>query len=264
MQFHAKLPGRIGKAVSGLFNKAQELAGKARDYLISKALSFVTWYFSMPRRMARAAAGLFNVVHDKATKARSYAIGRFNSLLSWLGGLPRRVSGRVGDLFGRAKSAASSAKSYVIGKLNDLVSWTGGIPGRVSRKVGGMFDAIPAAMRSAASAVKSGWNAIIGGRGLTIDLPDSLPGLPNSWSVSIPRLATGGRVGAYKPMTAIIGDANEPENVLRDSQLQAVVMAAIGMAGGGGNGSPMIGQAVFNGQDENAIVEGLWHRLRTR
>ncbi|SDL14309.1 Phage-related minor tail protein [Nocardioides sp. YR527] len=262
--FHAALPGRIGKAVSGLFNKAQDLSDKAKSYLIDKAVGFVTWYFSMPGRIARAAIGLFDKPRALARDARQYAIDRMVGLLDWLAGLPGRVSNRTSGTFNKVKSLARDAKDSAVGKMNDMLGWLGGLPGRVSRKVGGMFDAIPAAMRAAAQGVRNAWNENIGGKGLTIDLPDKLPGLPNSWSVSIPRLATGGRVGAYKPMTAIIGDANEPENVLRDSQLKAVVMAAIGMAGGRGGGGPMIGQLVTNGADADAIAEGLWHKLRSR
>lgn len=262
--FHASLPGRVSQAVSGLFDKAKSLATDAKDFAISKALAFVTWYFSMPGKIARAAAGLFDKPKALARAAKDYAIDRMVAMLDWLGGLPGRVSNRTSGAFNKVRSLARDAKDSAVEKMREMLDWFGGLPGKVSNKVGGMFDAIPAAMRAAAKGVKDAWNANIGGKGLTIDLPDSLPGLPNSWSVSIPRLATGARVGAYKPMTAIIGDANEPENVLRDSQLRAIIAAAIGQAGGGAGGGQMIGQANFYGQDENAIVEGLWHRLRTR
>lgn len=262
--FHAELPGRVSKAVSGLFDKVKDLSGKAKDYAIEKAVAFVTWYFGMPGKIAKAAAGLFDKPKALARAAKDYAIDRMVAMLDWLGGLPGRVSNRVSGAFNKVKSLARDAKDSATGKMREMLDWLGGLPGKVSNKVGGMFDAIPAAMKAAAKGVKDAWNANVGGKGLTIDLPDKLPGLPNSWSVSIPRLYTGARVGAYKPMTAIIGDASEPENVLRDSQLKAVVMAAIGMAGGGGKGGQMIGQANFYGQDEDAIVESLWHKLRTR
>lgn len=264
VSFHASLPGRIASAVSGLFNKAKDLAGEAKDFVISKALAFVNWYFGMPGRIARAAIGLFDKPKALARGAKDYAVDRMVALLDWLSGLPSRVSNRVSGMFGKVKSLATDAKDSAIGKMKDMLDWFGDLPGRVSNKVGGMFDAIPAAMRAAARGVKDAWNANIGGRGLTIDLPDKLPGLPDSWSVSIPRLFTGARVGAYKPMTAIIGDANEPENVLRDSQLSAIIQAAIAKAGGGSGGGSMIGQANFYDQDPNVIVESLWHKLRTR
>lgn len=80
----------------------------------------------------------------------------------------------------------------------------------------------------------------------------------------VPRYATGARFGANAPMLAVVGDAGEPENVLRDSQLAAVVRAAVKAAGGRDRG-PLIGQVVQQpGESAGVLSERLWYLTRTR
>jgi len=138
--------------------------------------------------------------------------------ISAVGGFFGDLRDKVGDVIGSYKSEGGG----VLGKLWSMVDTIGGLPAKIREKSAGMWDGLKDSFKSAINAVIGWWNNLE----LSIDIPDKIPGLPDSFSITtpnIPYLANGGLV--TRATLAVIGEAG-PEAV--------IPLSKMGQLGGGG------------------------------
>jgi hypothetical protein len=144
-------------------------------------------------------------------------LGKVHDIVSAVTGLPGTIADKAAGLFGPVRDAAANAiGSYsdngggALGKLHDIVSAIGGMGATIRDKAAGMWDGLSGSFKGAINLMIGWWNNL----SFHIDIPDKIPGLPDSFTIStpdIPMLANGGIV--TRPTLAIIGEAG-PEAVI--------------------------------------------------
>lgn len=207
------LKDRVGEAVE----KVGAFAGSMRDKLETAGARFSDF-----RDTARDAIGSY-------TGDGGGVLGKVYDIVSAVTGLPGTIREKASGLFSPIKEGALSAiGSYsadgggALGKLNDVVSTVTGLGGTIRTKAAGMWDGIGESFKGTINAMIGWWNNLA----FSVDIPDKIPGLPDSFTIStpnIPMLASGGIVN--KATLAVIGEAG-PEAVIPLDRLRS-------MTGGG-------------------------------
>lgn len=200
-----KVWGALKDGAETVKNKLTEFAGTVRE-----KLSNAGDRFSDLRTAATNAIGTYSA-------GGSGVLGKVFGIVSAVTGLPGTIREKASGLFGPVLDAARNAiGTYgadgggALGKLHDIVSAVTGIGSTVRTKAAGMWDGIKDSFRSTINAMIGWWNDL----SFSVDIPDKIPGLPDSFTIStpnIPMLANGGIV--TKPTLAIIGEAG-PEAVV--------------------------------------------------
>jgi len=169
-----------------------------------------------------------------------------------------KISGVMSAIVGFVQSAWNTVWSIVSGIGGSVVGFITGIPSRIAGAFGTLAGIISAPFTAAFNTIKTMWNATIGGFGFT--LPSWIPGGYGGKSFSIPSMAFGGV--ATGPMLAHIGEyagaASNPEIVTPQNIMRETMIDAIATAGGGGSSGltvngPLIGSATI--RDDRDIVE---------
>lgn len=128
-------------------------------------------------------------------------------------GMVNKVAGVMVDWKNTALEAIGSYSATgggILGKLWKVVDVVGGLGATISAKAAGMWDGLKESFRSAINAIIGWWNNL----SFSLDIPNKIPGLPDSFSIStpnIPYLAEGGIV--TRPTLAVVGEAG-PEAVI--------------------------------------------------
>lgn len=125
-------------------------------------------------------------------------------------GAIRGVFNGMRSLVGLVVGFFINIKNGIVNQWNTLIGFLTGLPGRVTSALSGMWNVIKDGFKSALNTIIGWWNDF----SLTIDIPDAIPGLPNEWTISTPRipmLAEGGIVN--RATLAVIGEAG-PEAVV--------------------------------------------------
>lgn len=116
------------------------------------------------------------------------------------------IRDKVTEVVGAYREGGGGA----LGKLHSLVQTISGLGGKITSATSGMWDGLKDSFRSAINAVIGWWNNL----SFSLDIPNKIPGLPDSFTLStpnIPYLADGGVVTS--PTLAVIGEAG-PEAVI--------------------------------------------------
>lgn len=195
------LKERVGEAVDklgGFLNTVRDKLGAAGDR------------FSDFRTAAANAIGTYSADGGGA-------LGKIHDIVTAVTGLPGTIRDKAAGLFGVIKEGALSAiGTYTadgggaLGKLNDVVTTVTGIGGTIRTKAANMWDGIGESFKGTINKMIGWWNDLE----FHIDIPDKIPGLPDSFTIStpnIPMLANGGIVS--RPTLAIIGE-DGPEAVV--------------------------------------------------
>lgn len=98
----------------------------------------------------------------------------------------------------------------VLGKLHGMVETITGLGSKITSAASGMWDGIGSSFKGVINRMIGWWNNL----SFSVDIPDKIPGLPDSFSITtpnIPYLASGGIV--TRPTLAVIGEAG-PEAVI--------------------------------------------------
>lgn len=145
------------------------------------------------------------------------ALGKLHDVVTAVTGLPGTISEKASGIFAPYREAAVNAIGSfgpqgggALGKLHDVVTAVTGLGGTIRAKAAGMWDGISESFKGTINAMIGWWNDL----SFHIDIPDKIPGLPDSFTIStpnIPMLASGGIV--TRPTLAIIGEAG-PEAVI--------------------------------------------------
>lgn len=202
--------------VNKVFGALKERVGEAVDKLGN--------FLSVAREKLGQAGDKFGDMRDAARNAiGSYsdggggALGKLHDIVSAVTGLPGVIRDKAAGLFNPVRETALNAiGSYsadgggALGKLHDIVSTIGGLGGAIRTKAAGMWDGLGESFKGTINRIIGWWNDL----SFSLDIPDKIPGLPDSFTIStpnIPMLANGGIV--TRPTLAIIGEAG-PEAVV--------------------------------------------------
>jgi hypothetical protein len=144
-------------------------------------------------------------------------LGKVHDIVSGVGSLPGVISEKAQGLFAPIRdNALGVIGTYgadgggALGKLHDIVSTIGGMGATIREKASGMWNGLSDSFKGAINLMIGWWNNL----SFHIDIPDKIPGLPDSFTIStpnIPALANGGLVD--RPTLALIGEAG-PEVVI--------------------------------------------------
>lgn len=118
-----------------------------------------------------------------------------------------------------AKGAFTNFGSWVRGRMTALIGWFGGIGGKISSAVSNIWDGIGQSFRNVINGIIGMWNNL----SFSVDIPDKIPGLPDSFTVNTPNVPTLAR-GAYltEPTLNVAGEAG-PEIVAPEPVLRRIV-----------------------------------------
>lgn len=245
--------------VDAVFGKFKQLIGQAVDKLgefLSATRDKLGGAMDKFGSMREAIAGAVEKIREKLQAAgekfgdlRSAAVnaigsysdggggvlGKVHGIVSAVGALPGIISDKAAGVFGPIRDAAVNAiGSYgpegggVLGKLHSIVSTLTGLGGTITSKAAGMWDGLGASFKGVINNMIRWWNDL----SFHIDIPDKIPGLPDSFTIStpnIPFLADGGIV--TRPTLAVIGEAGD----------EAVIpLDRLGGMGGGTNVQIMV------------------------
>jgi len=211
----AKFKAVVGTAVDKvgeLFTAAKDKLGKAGDA------------FEVLRDAARNAIGSYEA-------GGGGVLGKVWGIVNAVTNLPGIVSNKAQGLFSPLAQAAQNAIGQyesggggVLGKMHWLVERVTGLGSTIWNKAQGMWDGIGASFKGVINNMIGWWNNL----SFSIDIPDKIPGLPDSFTIAtpnIPYLADGGIVD--RATLAVIGEAG-PEAVIPLDRLAEI------MGGGGG------------------------------
>lgn len=122
-------------------------------------------------------------------------------------GIVQKVAGTMLDWRDKALDAIGAYRDGgggILGKIWALVDAFTGLGSKITQKTSGMWDGLTGSFKSAINTIIGWWNNL----SFSIDIPDKIPGMPDSFSITtpnIPMLANGGIVN--KPTLAVIGEA---------------------------------------------------------
>jgi hypothetical protein len=98
----------------------------------------------------------------------------------------------------------------VLGKFYNVVDTIGGLGAKITSKAAGMWDGIGIAFKGVINAMIGWWNNLE----FSINIPDNIPGLPDSFTISTPNIPLLGSGGIVNRATlAVIGE-DGPEAVV--------------------------------------------------
>jgi hypothetical protein len=105
--------------------------------------------------------------------------------------------------FGWIKNAATNAVNWVKRAFGNVVGFFKGLPGKIRGAASGLWDGIKEGFRSALNAIIGWWNSF----SLEVNIPDAIPGLPDSFKIETPNLPTFA-AGGVMPYTgaALVGE----------------------------------------------------------
>lgn len=208
------LKERVGEAVE----KVGAFAGSVREHLANAGEKFGN---------LRDAAG--NAIGSYSAGGGG-VLGKVHNIVEAVTSLPGTIREKAAGVFGPVRDAADNAiGSYsdggggVLGKLHGIVEAVTGIGGTVRTKAANMWDGIGSSFKGVINNMIGWWNNLT----FSVDIPDKIPGLPDSFSIStpnIPYLADGGIV--TRATLAVVGE-DGPEAVIPLDRLGGIGGATV-------------------------------------
>jgi phage-related protein len=197
--------GALKDRVSEAVEKVGAFAGSVRD-----KLSAAGERFGDLRTAATNAIGSY-------TNGGGGVLGKVHGIVEAVTSLPGTIREKAAGVFGPVRDAADNAiGAYrdggggVLGKLHGIVEAITGLGGTITTKAAGMWDGLGTSFKGVINRMIGWWNNL----SFSIDIPDKIPGLPDSFSITtpnIPYLAEGGVV--TRATLAVVGEAG-PEAVI--------------------------------------------------
>jgi hypothetical protein len=192
--------------------------------LIGGAVDVLGGFLATTTTALKGAGDKFGDLRDAAGNAiGTYSakgggvLGKVFDVVDAVTSLPGKVTSAASGLFSPVLTAAGNAigtysagSDGVLGKLYNVVDTVGSLGGKITNKAAGMWDGISGAFKSTINLMIGWWNNL----SFSVDIPDKIPGLPDSFTIStpnIPYLADGGIV--TRATLAVIGEAG-PEAVV--------------------------------------------------
>jgi hypothetical protein len=133
LQRLAAIPGKIA-----------DWFGQAKDWAIRKFVEMTLWLAGLPGRVGKALSGLLGVVRQRATSAfqafRNAAVTRAIALVSWVQGLPGRISRAIGNL---GSLLYGAGRALIRGFVNGIKNMLGSVKSAASSVVSAARDFFP-------------------------------------------------------------------------------------------------------------------------
>ncbi len=124
--------------------------------------------------------------------------------------------------FGALGEAVFRVLEWIREQFNRFIGWLGGLAGRVGNAVSGIWDGLGDAFANMLNAIIRAWNNF----SLTVNIPDKIPGLPDSFTVNTPDVGYIGLArGAWvtEPTLAVVGEGGDNELVAPEPMLREIV-----------------------------------------
>lgn len=214
--------------VNAVFGKFKDLVVTAKDKFVDFATSAIEKTGNVMGKFGDLRDGVRTAIGTYSASGGG-VLGKVHDITTGVGALPGVISQKAAGLFAPIReNALAVIGTYTadgggaLGKLHDIVSTIGGMGATITQKAAGMWDGLSGSFKSAINQMIRWWNDL----SFHIDIPDKIPGLPDSFTIStpnIPMLADGGLV--TRPTLAVVGEAG-PEVVIPLDRLRGL---------GGGN-----------------------------
>lgn len=203
----------IRQIVRGVTTVVSALWRQFGDDIMRQAKTAFTMVGNIIKGAFQIIKGLFQVLRGALTgDTRQMWEGLTNI---WRGAV-QIVSGIVRGLYETVRNQVQAIR----GVMDSLIGFFRGLGGRVSSAVSGMWDGITAEFRSVINTIIGWWN----GLAFTLDIPNAIPGLPGSFTITSPDvgyLAQGGYI--TDPGLFVVGEGGEPEIVSPESKMREIV-----------------------------------------
>lgn len=138
-------------------------------------------------------------------------------------GLKNIVSGNFTAIAGIIRGIVTVVQSVVTGigtRIGNLVGFFQRLPGQINRATAGMWDGIGDAFRGVLNDIIGWWN----GLSLTLNIPDAIPGMPKSFTITTPNMnyfEHGGYI--TEPTLGVIGEGKDNEIIAPEPVLERIV-----------------------------------------
>lgn len=144
------------------------------------------------------------------------------------------VREKLGAAWQWIKDKAGDTWDWIKDKFNATVDWFGSLPGRIGDKISGMWDGLKDGFKGAINAIIGWWNNL----SLTLNIPDWIPGLPDTFTIStpqIPALAQGGYIPATPGGRIVrVAEAGKAEIVAPERKIEEALARVLNRRGAGG------------------------------
>lgn len=240
---------------------------------VKVALSTVWgWMRTAGQAVADFTVGLWNTVSGAVTRAWDAIYSKVSTVISLIvvgvsglwsaiveifGAITTAITGAWDTVTGLTTTAWNTVKGIVDTVGGAVVGFITGIPNAITGAFSTLSEVITAPFRAGFNAIKTLWNSTLGGFGFTI--PDWIP-LLGGKDFRIPSMAGGGVLGAPQifmggdyPGAATNPEIVTPQNIMRQTVVEAIASTAPAAGGGLTVNGPLIGQATI--RDERDIVE---------
>lgn len=163
--------------------------------------------------------GIKNIGRGAMTMIQGWIRGFGNVLGGILGIIRTQLRNSFSEGWEDAKSKTRGAIDWIKNRFSDMVGWFKSLPGKISSAVSGLWKGIGDEFRSVINGVIRMWNNL----SFSVDIPDKIPGLPDSFKVSTPNAPYLAK-GAYltEPTLNVAGEAG-PEIVAPEPVLERIV-----------------------------------------
>lgn len=151
--------------------------------------------------------GAFDGVRNAAKAVTGWIRENFPPLFDKIAGPFRNARETIGNVWTAIREGARGVKTFVTEKFNELIGFFGGLPERVSKVTGGLWNGIESGFKSVLNSIIRMWNNF----SLSVDIPDKIPGLPDSFTVSTPNIGYLARGGYAAPGRTYVVGENGPE-----------------------------------------------------
>jgi phage-related protein len=138
-------------------------------------------------------------------------------------GLKNIVSGNFTAISGIIRGLITIVQSTVEGirtRIGNMVGFFQRLPGQIATATAGMWDGISGAFRGMLNDIIGWWN----GLSLTLNIPDAIPGMPKSFTITTPNVgyfANGGYI--TEPTLGVIGEGKDNEIIAPEPVLERIV-----------------------------------------
>jgi tape measure domain-containing protein len=164
----------------------------------------------------------FDKVKGAAGKALGWVKANWPKILAVLTGPIGLAVYAIAKNWNKIKAGAGAAKDWIVEKWDALVGFFRNVPGKISSAASGMWNGIRDSFRSMVNAIIGYWNNL----SFSLDIPDKIPGLPDSFSVSTPNIPYLAKGGILTEATLNVAGEAGPEAVIPLDRLDSMLRTA--------------------------------------
>lgn len=209
--------------VKAAWTIATDLIGKAwsttMGFLKTKWNDFRTWigqkwqnFKQWADKWTLSPGEIWTAIKTKWNDMRTWVGAKWTDLKAWVRGWAPSFP----SIWEGIQTKWTDMRAWIGTKWSDFKTWVSGF----ATNPVGVFDGFKDQFRSVINTIIGWWNNL----SFSLDIPNKVPGLPDSVHISTPNVPMLAR-GAYvtDPMVAVIGEGSEPEIVSPESKMAEIV-----------------------------------------